>query len=467
MKPHSILNHLNLLTIFRNYGTLLHNAAIKRRDHPTLQHDWERWCRCNDALKTFSSLRLANSLLICIHQKEILKFFGKRPASAKGHFEEKYPEHAKGAFNPTEELEELLHKLKMMADNARKSAWVSRVSVEANEANDAGWYIIFDTLSVNRIKELNLSPDERIFENGKEWSKYVQRVEESVRQALGYAQQSRGGPKRSSYARHFCRFEGGKNGNNPHGHVIWFLKDVPHEWKRDPNLHADLPKKTEIAEMKQLWPWGMSWPKPVRCHGDVWSTKHKWKWPIRKDGSDLPLRGPEVCGNYIAKYLHKGNADNFPWTHRVKSTRGLGLRSLRKTLKEMPLRLLKGLAYPLIPSHRAMQFLFQTPYPRSLLKREARSERVSRCLGLKTSLVSSLILKSTSKKSLQSWQHGLQTNPKPWLQGSDFFVTWLHRCLETLIPVSDKRELEAYAYICQHHKHYRSRTGNALAGIRR
>ena len=148
MKPISTLNHLNLLTIFRNYGTLLHNASIKHRDHPTLQYEFETWVRCNERLKTHSSLRLANSLLICIHQKEILKFFGKRPASAKGHFEEKYPEHAKGAFYPTEELEELLHKLKMMANNAQKSSWVSRVSVEANEANDAGWYMIFDTLSV-------------------------------------------------------------------------------------------------------------------------------------------------------------------------------------------------------------------------------------------------------------------------------------------------------------------------------
>ena len=357
----------------------MHNAAIKRRDHPLLQHDWERWCRCNDALKTFSSLRLANSHLICIHQKEILKFFGKRPASAKGHFEEKYPEHAKGAFNPTEELEELLHKLKMMADNSRKSAWVSRVSVEAHEANDAGWYMIFDTLSVNRFKELRRNENERIFENGYEWSLYVSRVEEAVRKALGFRQHHRGGPPRNTYVRHFCRFEGGKNGNNPHVHVVWFLKDVPHLWKRDPNLHASARNciKTEIDEMKQLWPWGMSWPKPVRCHGDVWGAKHKWKWPVKKDGSHLPLRGPEVCGTYIAKYLHKGNSDGFPWTHRIKATRGLGLRSLRKTLKEMPLRLLKGLAYPLIPSHRAMQFLFQTPYTRSLLKREARSERVS------------------------------------------------------------------------------------------
>ena len=225
-----------------------------------MQYEWERWCRCNDGLKTYSSLRLANSLLICIHQKEIVKFFGKRPASAKAHFEERYPEHARSAFNPTEELEELLDRLKMMADKSRKSAWVSRVSVEANEANDAGWYIIFDTISVNPKKELSL--DGYVLENGKEWSKYVQRVEEAVRQALGYDQQSRGGPKRSSYARYFCRFEGGKNGNNPHGHVIWFLKDVPEEWKRDPNLHNDNPIKTEIAEMKELWPWGMSWHKP-------------------------------------------------------------------------------------------------------------------------------------------------------------------------------------------------------------
>ena len=467
MKPLSTLNHLNLLTIFRNYGTLLRNASIKDRDRPSLQAERMRWDRYNERLKTYSSLRLVNYDLIRIQQTIIVKFFGKRPASAKAHFEEKYPEHARSAFYPTEELEELLHHLKLMADKSRQNAWKARVAVEAHEANDAGWYMIFDTLSVDPIKELRRNPDERIFENGIEWGRYVSRVEEAVRKALGYKQHHRGGPRRSTYVRHFCRFEGGKNGNNPHAHVLWFLKDVPEEWKRDPNLHLDLPNRQEITEMKLLWPWGWSTPMPVRCHGDVWSTKHKWKWPIRKDGSHLPLRGPDMCGNYVAKYLNKGNADGFPWTHRVKATRGLGLRSLRKTLTEMPLRLLKGLAYPLIPSHSAMQFLFQTPYTRSLLKREARSERVSRCLGLKTSLVSLLILKFNSKKSLQSWQHGLQTNPKPWLQGSDFFVTWLHQCLGTLIPVSAKRELEAYAYIAQRHTTFRTRTGNALAGIRR
>ena len=472
MKPLSTMSHLNLLTIFRNYGTLLHNAAYKDRSRPALQHEWQRWCRYDARLKTFSSLRLVNTNLTCTYQKEILEFFGEKPLSAKAHFEEKYPECVKPAFHPTAELEELVRRLKVMADKSRRSAWVSRVSVEAREANDAGWYMIFDTLSVNRIKELPL--DERVFENGREWGKYVARIEEEVRKALGYKRHKpdgSGGPPRNTYARHFCRFEGGKDGKNPHAHVIWFLKDVPHEWKRDPNAGSGKPNKREINDMKKHWPWGWATPMPVRCHGDVWTDKHKWKWPCKKDGSEVPKRGPEVCGRYVAKYLHKGaNADAFPWTHRVKATRGLGLGSLRKTLKEMPQRQLKGLAYPHIPSHTASQFLFQCSYSRSLLKREARSERVSRCLELKPSLVSSMILKSSSKKSLQSWYRGLkeqalQNLPKPWLLLREEFVEWLHKWLGTPIPISDKREIEACAYIAQRHPKPPRFAATALAGI--
>ena len=423
-----------------------------------------------DRLKTYDSTRLVMDKFICTYQKEILNFFGERPASAKAHFEEKYPEHAKAPFNPTEEMEELLNKLKTMSNSSRKNAWKTRVAVEAIEANDAGWYMIFDTLSVNPLRELRLSPDHRIFEDGKEWGRYVQRVEEAVRKALGYKRHGRGGPPRNTYARHFCRFEGGKYGTNPHAHVMWFLKDVPHEWKRDPNQcrgFRPLPNLREILEMKQLWPWGWSTPKPVRCAGDAWSKKHGWLWPCLSDGTPVKKRGPEGAGHYIAKYLDKGDADSFPWTHRIKATRGLGLRSLRKTLKEMPMWLLRGLAYPLVPSHRASQFLMNNQYSRSLLKREARSERVSRIFDLKPPLVSSMVLKSSSQKSLQGWQLGLQTNPKPWLQGSDSFVTWLHRCLETPIPVSVKREIDAHEYIAQRHTITRARTGNALAGIRR
>ena len=453
--------HIRYLQIFRRYGELLKRASASDSASPTLPLELERWKSTEKRLKAMTHFRLVSNNFICIHQ-EIQDFFGTKPSSAKAAFESRYPEHAAVPFDPSPELAELLENLRLMSVSSRKASWVSRVSAEAEEANDNGWYMIFDTLTVNR----DIACPYKVFANGMEFSKYIQRVEEVVRQACGYSQAHRGGPPRRSYARHFCRFEQGTEGRNPHGHVVWFLQDVPEEWKVDPNLKLHDPRKQEIEGMKQMWPWGFSTPKAVRCRGDVWSDKHRWKWPIKQDGSRLALNGPDVCGRYVAKYLSKGDCE-LKWTQRVKATRGLGLSRLRQALKMLSTRLLRGLACPSLPMHQATQHLFRIPYNLSLLRKEALLERASRCLAGRTSQMVSLILNQQNNATLLGWQDGLQTNPRPWLIGSSFFVEWMLKCRGTRTIVSGERENAAFKAIADILGTIRQVPGVAIAGVRR
>ena len=214
--------------------------------------------------------------------------------------------------------------LRDVASQARRSMWCYRVGQENEACRE--WYGFFVTLTVDPAR----ADAREIMESGDEWRRYRVRVAEVARRACGEAQQHRGGPPREAYFRYVAVVEHGKSRTHHHLHALLWLRDIPHEWKRDPNASRVRKNATDVPGLKALWPWGsVTKASPFRFVGDVWTLRHQWVIPVVK-GRPLQLAPAAAAGGYLMKYLGKETKE---WNHRVKASRGLGLRSLRALLR--------------------------------------------------------------------------------------------------------------------------------------
>ena len=323
--------------------------------------------------------------------------------------------------------------LSSMTKSARKTSLLWRVAQESQECLDNGWYLIMDTLTIDPNK---LESDRAIL-SGRGWHLYKQRFREAIRKALGYKQNC--GIPQIEYLRYAAVVEWGETGNNPHLHVLWMLKDIPTNWKYDPNLSNVIPIRRELDNAKSAWEYGWSTPTAVRTSSDDPWARNGWTWPVDKQThKPIPACGVSGPAAYIAKYLTK--EEDKQWTTRVRISRNLGLNGIKAFLRKLETNLLRPLQEITRNQNWIKEYRHVTNCPGSLVAQLAKQERISRLWVSKQTRLIQLTMESP-KKSIVS---RLLT----FIQGMD---PQSSICTESLLDhvredstVSDSRAIKAY-----------------------
>lgn len=272
-----------------------------------------------------------------------------------------------------------------------KASLAYRISEEAKRAAKYGWYMVFDTCTFEIYPT-----DEELKQT---WESYRKRVAYAVGRA-SYPELKDKEIKRikiKEYCRHACVLELGKEKKRPHFHVIWYFRNIPNDWKIDPNYGKICPENVEIKHMKGLWEEGISTPEAIRLgKNDIWAKKHQWQWPTDKGNSlGKEKTGAVGVGLYLGKYL--GKQGDLKW--RIRLSRGLGKEKIEKMIRDIPTRMLR----PLSTLHRETIWLNEnTRLPSSILRNAAKSERWRRLLGSRKRRIAIRIMNSMQSFNLGS-----------------------------------------------------------------
>ena len=261
------------------------------------------------------------------------------------------------------------------AESARRdrvASWRYRVAMEAADKLARGWYCVFDTRTLDS-DEVDDWRDH--FESSGSrfgsWRSYLRRVTRVVGAAsLGCSERECDSMDSSDWVSRMSCVEW--DGVRPHMHDLWFFRDIPASWKRDPNWGSEYPVHREVLGMRDLWPYGLTMPIAVRTSVDDAWGRLGWRWPIDADGDPVVASVPDVLGSYLAKYLSKSGGEK---CLRMRASRQFGLLGLRRRLARLSpanLRRLESEPWP-----ERVTLSNGLTLPTQLLKRELRHLRFS------------------------------------------------------------------------------------------
>ena len=320
-----------------------------------------------------------------------------------------------------------------LAGRSRVSEWEWRVGQWITERHRAGWYGIFATVTIDP----KIYDPETVMRDNRHWKTYLDHWRREICRACGERQRHKGGPHESAYIQYAGCLEHGKSKNHHHIHVLFFMRDIPSRWKKDPNLGLISPINYQIMEPKAWWPFGtIQEVSPLRYLGDRW-TREGWIMPQREK---LVLRAPYACGYYIAKYLDK---EHKQWNHKIKTTRGCGVDDLRSLLMTMDEPLLDDLTKR-PATWETMRVLCESGGPPPhLIARIAKQEifRVRMESGLRGCREIQQ-RPSVFPKMLASVNDGL----KPWLMRSKERYAWVAACGAEVARCSNPHLYVAHFY---------------------
>ena len=293
-------------------------------------------------------------------QREFDKF-GSVDAHLTAIFGDDYMPIRPGKRSPL--LRSLLLRARMVSCTARQRELFTRFRYELMERHHAGWYVIFNTLTVS-----DWYFDDVFSQNSLVFRDYVRSVDRAVAaRCYGSFRLARG----KEYHRYFAVVEQGSKTGRLHLHVVHMVKELPFGCS-DPNLGRRIPYCREITGFKRFWTVGYSAPISVRFGAGDAFGKAGWRWPAVNGGDKwLPYRSGNVgsLAGYMCKYIVKAYTEkrgNYIW--RTRMTHGLGMKIPRAALMKMPTSRLLVLTGAL-PTKRLM--LRGKMYPLGILKREA------------------------------------------------------------------------------------------------
>lgn len=212
------------------------------------------------------------------------------------------------------------------AESAQVAKW--RITAEIKDKATRGWYCWTDCLT--------LSPEHSWLATSQNaWNYYLDYTRKQIRKAVGAKSRT----STTNYCTYFACLEPHESGEL-HIHVVWTAKKIPEHW-RDP-MRGPRDYRREVHEAKQAWPWGWSWPRPIRFNRtDAWGQLG-WYWPMAKNqrGPQKPAK-PQHIASYIAKYLTKERTVS--WRTRLSQNWGTKLiKEAFSKLSREQLHLLTG-----------------------------------------------------------------------------------------------------------------------------
>ena len=307
---------------------------------------------------------------------------------------------------------------------SRRSTVMARLQWELKCRHEAGWFFIFDTLT--------LSPDmvKAFYETPNALRHYFRNVGRSVLRA-----ESRSIRQSSDdcYS-YFCCPEYGSERGRLHFHVIHFCRTLP-RGSVDPNYGRRDRTRRQIDSFRGFWPYGTTTPIAVRYSKDAF-TRLGWLWPTDKKGVAIDAKPYIAVGFYVTKYVCK-NVDilqnaNIKSKEAQKWKTQINLLVPSHLLKHFRIRMSRNLGNHSIPMHNlSVEALLQimrlhhtvSPYQR-ILKKQSKRELLNRASTLTVAVIHRYISQPTNLlKSLRSM---MKTTPECSLPS---FIASIRPCL--------------------------------------
>lgn len=285
------------------------------------------------------------------------------------------------------DLEQMKHQMR----ESRSRAYVAMAYQEAKFAERNGWFPIMATLTVDD-GHLARAGERSVFSTHG-WRLYVQRFREMVRKVCGGPNR---GYRHEDYARYMCAVEWGSKNGRCHIHVLWFCKDLPASWKRDPNFGLEVPDRREIRPASlgnglELWIYGIEQHKIVRSHSsDTWGYKCGHCWPVDEAKKPLVTAGALGVAMYIGGYLTKPGGTG-SWAARMRMSKGFGVDYVDDALRKLPRSLRRPICALGTNVDWADKARRRLELPISLVSRRMKRIRYEECLKAKPGLVSTMV----------------------------------------------------------------------------
>ena len=274
-----------------------------------------------------------------------------------------------------------------LQDAMRKQIAIWRIGQEAKERQAAGWYPFFISLTLDP----KVVPDtEKFWREGKQLDYFIEKLTNHVTDAMGEERIRKSRVKRENYLVWHGRLEHGKSREHHHCHMLVWMRDIPSDWKIDPNQgikDAEYRVKQRCLQIEAEWEYSDPGRSPAiyfRALGDVWKTKHNFVLPVVEKGKDadgMPRREPlrlapiQAAGLYISKYFTK---DKKEWAHRSRGTRDLGTATLKQLIRNMPEEHLRQLAIRPPERETAFEAMLLTSVPLYYVRDLAKDEKYHR-----------------------------------------------------------------------------------------
>jgi hypothetical protein len=286
-----------------------------------------------------------------------------------------------------------LKKLSEQKIHARKAELKWRLTHEILEKNQKGYYIIFNTLTVEpKYYKMVWEKGSKIFRQ------YIYNINKLCK----------------THHTYFGVRETGELNGRLHIHCIHLLKEIPNSWKTDPNDSEILPLNREIHHAKALWKYGISQPIAVRFNTDDAYSRLGWRWPLESTISGpVKATNPAKMASYISKYINKEQKKGVQrW--KTKISRNLGIYGIRKAMHQMEDRELEILAN--LQTSR-LATLNNKMIPKQIMIKEATREIIIRMKGKQNSFLTKIseiipqpsIIKQwnclTQKNAIHNWQN--------------------------------------------------------------
>jgi hypothetical protein len=318
-----------------------------------------------------------------------------------------------------ENLEKLDKWLRSGSIKGLSQAWIWRAGEAAVELKD--WYPFFVTLTVDP-KIVN--PRE-LWKDTKAWRNYIERIADVVMRECGLTNKQRKVASVRDYVQYIGTIEHGKSLVHDHAHVMMWLKEIPKEWKRDPNAtrHGKDCTERRCRPLETFWNWCDPLQKPAlyfRFLGDPWS-KLGHKTPVH-EGKGLVLLPPEFTGAYLVKYMRQ---EEKQWHHRMKATQSIGKTRLLAAINEMPFEYLEQMSIR-PPTFDHSHILSTTlGVPNALMKSAAKA----RIYELTFDQMSFHQLTKQQPKPFLAMRKSVRDGAKPWKYLSEERFNWVQSVL--------------------------------------
>jgi len=224
-----------------------------------------------------------------------------------------------------------MEKLKSKGAAGRIAEHRWRMIEEIEQRAAAGWYIVFNTLTV-----ADWAYNDVFAKGSNAWRFYVQEVDRAIGTALyGTTRAAHEAKKENPFHSYFGVVERGGMHGRLHIHVIHCMREIPGAWKLDPNQRKGPPINRQIYKMKKMWKFGHSKPYACRFSDNDSFGKLGWCWPADKL-TKKPIVGkpPIAIARYMSKYLVKSYSHSRGGdTWRTRISNGFGLTRMRATLE--------------------------------------------------------------------------------------------------------------------------------------
>ena len=317
----------------KNYGYVKKNFGLRARCDENFEHKYRDHMVMLKEMRT----RLDKSSLIDHRELGWARWWFRKLGSLEDQVKTIFGEVVSGdRASPTEPwIQEYLKNMAAKAAQGRISEHRFRVIEEITNRTRQGWFVIFNTLTVNAREY------DKVFAVGATaWKNYVRRVHREVgKEIYGSVRKADRESKHDPFHTYFGVVECGNLRGRLHIHVVHCIRAMPRNWQADPNRGLRVPSRREIYAMKEFWPHG--WSTPIACRFSDFDAfgKMGWKWPVVAGGRGVPSKplegkAPAALAHYMVKYLTKNYYDergSYQW--RVRMSRNFGTQRLREAVK--------------------------------------------------------------------------------------------------------------------------------------